>query len=211
MMRHFYRRFLLYAVCAVFISCSDSDIKISYVKAFTVLDYRNSVDKPDARLAVFVETPAGIGRAENIKIKSEKDGFEWVSDNLIKFTNADAQWAACLNFVCPNNAIIPSGSYTLKLTDAEGQDEIANFMIYYPENTAFKNAAELEKSLAGSFREFLASYDEKGLMLSYDAEALAPSAVFAARPAAAYCRRCLELTQGSVYCLMPPIYRDTAE
>lgn len=211
MMRHFYRGFLLYAVCAVFISCSDSDIKISYVKAFTVLDYRNSMDKPDARLAVFVETPAGIGRAENIKIKSEKDGFEWVSDNLIKFTNADAQWAACLNFVCPNNAIIPSGSYTLKLTDAEGKEESANFAIYYPEKTVFKNAAEFETSVAGDFQEFLASYDERGQMLSYDAGALAPSAVFAARAAAAYSRRCLELTQGSVYCLMPPVYRDTTE
>ena len=211
MIRHLYCGAALCAVFAAFISCSDTEVKISYVKAFTVLDYKNDTDKPDVRLAVFVETDGKIGRTEQIKIKSEEKGFEWTANNLITFANEHAAWASCLNFVCPNNAMIPSGLYALTLTDAEGKEEKTSFVLHYPENMAFETAAQLEKSALGNFRAFCASYDEKGTLLSYEEGAKSPGALFAERTDALSFRRCLELLSGSVYCLMPPVYRDKTE
>ncbi|MGP1458087.1 MAG: hypothetical protein ACTTKL_02105 [Treponema sp.] len=212
MQRFYFGAVLCAVLCAAFFSsCSDSDVKISYVKAFTVLDYRSDADMPDARLAVFVETSGGIGRAESIKVKNEETGFEWTSGAPVKFSNADAQWASCLNFVSPNNAMIPSGTYALNFTDAQGKEERTGFSIYYPEHITLTNASDMEKSAAGNYTQFIASYDEKGVMLSYESGTKTASSVFAEHEDAAYCRRCLEFTQGTVYCLLPPVYRDGAQ
>ena len=68
----------------------------------------------------------------------------------------------------------------------------------------------LEESLNNNFVESTAAYDKNGVMLSYESgqDKKDMSAVFEENTDVAYCRRCLELTQGTVYCLMPPVYRE---
>ena len=192
--RFFYIKPLFILALFVFLfSCSDSDVKISYVKAFTILDYREPAQSPEIRLAVFVETSNGVNRAESIKI-----------------SNSDTQWASCVNFVCPNNTLIPEGSYELNFIDAQNKEEKTAFSIFYPENIELKNASALEESLNNNFVESTAAYDKNGVMLRYESgqDKKDMSAVFEENTDVAYCRRCLELTQGTVYCLMPPVYRE---
>lgn len=209
--RFFYIKPLFILALLVFLfSCSDSDVKISYVKVFTILDYREPTQSPEIRLAVFVETSNGVNRAESVKIHSRASDYEWVSDKLIKISNSDTQWASCVNFVCPNNTLIPEGSYELNFIDAQNKEEKTAFSIFYPENIELKNASALEESLNNNFVESTAAYDKNGVMLSYESgqDKKDMSAVFEENTDVAYCRRCLELTQGTVYCLMPPVYRE---
>ena len=209
--RFFYIKPLFIFALAIFLSsCSHSDVKVSYVKAFTVLDYREPDKPPEIRLAVFVETSNGVNRAECIKIRSIAADYEWIANKLLKISNSDSQWASCVNFVCPNNAIIPEGSYELNFMDAQNKEEKTSFSIFYPENIELKNASALEDSVSGNFVEYTAGYDKNGLMLRYEGgqDRKDMSAIFSETQDVLYCRRCLELTQGTVYCLMPPVNRN---
>ena len=200
-----------YCICTALLpSCSDDAPKLSAVKAFVMLDFQTATSAPTAKLAVFVGSDSDIRRAQSIKVASEGSGYEWRAENPVRFTGNDSQWTGFTDFVCPQNALPPAGSYSVFYTDARDRQEQADFIIHYPESITHIQAADAEAFSVDERTNYLAVYDKNNALIFWGADSFfgERDAIFSMYHDAAYYRKCFELTRATVLCLLPPVTRD---
>ncbi len=201
--------FTCFICTALFSSCSDDAPKLSAVKAFVMLDFQTETSASAAKLAVFVGTDSDIRRVQSINVSNEGTGYEWHAENPVRFTGNDSQWTGFTDFVCPQNALPPPGTYSVFYTDARDRQEQTDFVIHYPESLARMKASDAEALTDDERTNYLAVYDKNNVLIFWGAVASfgEREALFSMHPDAAYYRRCIELTRATVLCLLPPVTR----
>ena len=200
----------VFIVSLLFFSCSSSLPDVKAVRAVSIFDYTDGDSYPRMRLAVFTETGSDVRRAESIRIVSKETGWEWKADDVEIFSSDAKMWAGYTNFVPPGDRVIPQGAYTLFYTDALGHDAESSFSVFYPASLLKARAGEAKEKLGTGMRERIALYDEKDVLIYFDArkaEWKSGDDVWREMENASRMRLCFSNADKSVLCFMPFIER----
>ena len=155
----------------LFFSCSQNAADIKESELSVIYEYIDEETLPSARMCVFIESESDTRRCEEIFLCSQKDGFEWTSDELVHIKSGERSWSGYTNFVMQAKQRFPNDSYNLVLKNADEQEASENFDFSYDEAFYELNAVEAEKKLkAEDAVKKLAIYDENGILLYYDVQ-----------------------------------------
>ncbi|MDE5898419.1 MAG: hypothetical protein K2H09_04050 [Treponemataceae bacterium] len=191
-------------------SCSDSEPRLSSASGFVVFDYEADGVLPVMKLAAFAETDSDVRRVDKVVVSSRQNQYEWTADEPLVFSSEGRQWAGCADFVCPGAEPIPRGFYDLYYTDGAESTVQGMFVVSYPDGLAALPASRLGEQEALS-RERFAVFDEERKLLYFGSRQQAwkdDADVFVSFERAAFFRRCLGTEDGSVLCLLPPVFRE---
>lgn len=219
--KHFYIIFflILFAFFLCFVSCSDSEPKIDNVASLVVFNYETAESFPKTRLSVFAETSSDAHRVEKIKIFNKNSTYEWTATEPVLIADKDRQWAGYTNFVVPSVSMaktdggfesqnIPTGYYEFTYTDAQENETVSTFSIYYPEKLLSSKASEVYDILEKSYTEQIAIFDKNDIMLYFGMRQDAwnnDENIFSAFGNSAYYRVCLISRNSSAICLLPKV------
>ena len=165
-------RFLALPVCIFIslfmISCAQNSADIKQSEITVVFEYSDEENLPSARLCAFVESESDSRRSGLIQVSTQKDGFIWNSNSLVRIKNGDRFWTGYTNFVMQKNEPFPLDSYRILLQNADEQEADEVLEVEY--NTSFYklNAAQAEEQMQeiGAVKK-LSIYDENNVLLYY--------------------------------------------
>ena len=204
-------RFLALPVC-IFISlfmlsCAQNSADIKQSEITVVFEYSDEETLPSARLCAFVESESDSRRSGLIQVSTQKDGFIWNSNSLVRIKNGDRFWTGYTNFVMQKNEPFPLDSYRILLQNADEQEADEVLEVEY--NTSFYKlkAAQAEEQMQeiGAVKK-LSIYDENNVLLYYGdfKESLSSSRkIWNVYPKANYYNVIWQAIDSSVICILP--------
>lgn len=202
--------FLLFTV----FSCSDTDINLLNAKGYVLFDYKDSVSKPEVRLAAFVEVSSEVRRVEAVRVKHISSQMEWNCLSPLIFSDSKRQWAGYSDFVSPEGMLIPEGIYDFSYMDAQKNEENLSFNISYNEYLAEGNLDTLKKYSLDNKKETIVIYSETDSIIYHGPKKQNWSdekKIFLSNKGSKYFRYVYsEVTENAMY-LMPPVYRENIE
>ena len=189
------------------LSCAQNSADIKQSEITVVFEYPDEENFPSARLCAFVESESDSRRSGLIQVSTQKEGFVWNSDTLVRIKNGDRFWTGYTNFVMQKNEPFPLDSYRILLQNADEQEADEVLQVEY--NTSFYklNAAQAEKHMleTGAAKK-LAVYDENNVLLYYGdfKETLSSSRkIWNVYPKANYYNVIWQTMDASVICILP--------
>jgi len=135
-----------------FFSCADSETDVVSASSTVIFDFKDNDSAPSARLAVFLQVTNEVQRTESITVTNEEIGYIWNISNPGIFTGMNKKYAFSLNLSAPEGENIPKGSYKVKYSTADGEEDESIFLVNYNE--------KLLTSTTENFKEFLTNASE---------------------------------------------------
>lgn len=151
-----------------YISCSQTLPDIVRVDYSVIFEYKDEETAPSSRLSVMADSESDVRRYSAIRLVSNDSGFVWETGDILKIQETERQWAGNVNFIPPENQIIPSGLYELSFINADEEEDSISFTLAYDKkfyDSLSSDVPDLMKTLNGSHK--IAIYDENGKMLYY--------------------------------------------
>lgn len=213
MCKNFYLFNILLFLCFIFIvGCSDSVPDVVSSKSSVIFTYDNYESKPNVRLATFVEVSSDPRRVETISISSIKDNMKWLCEEPVVFSESNKKMVGYTNFVTPNDVKIPSGSYKIVYTDAQGRFIESFTYVSYPEDLMEVNATKAEEFLGIRKKEYIAIYNSNDEVVYFGDRKKHwsdDSMVFVGNKDYVKFRRCINMIDDSVICLLPFVTKES--
>jgi len=153
---------IVFIFTALFISfsCSQTLPEIVTADYSVIFEYKDMENLPASRLSVFVSSANDIHRCSSIKLLSKESGFVWETFDVVKLNEADMQWAGNVNFVAPENEIIPSGLYEVTLVNADQEEDSFEFTVTYD--------SKLYKCISSDAQDFMSKQNGVRKIIIYD-------------------------------------------
>ena len=213
MCKNFYLFNILLFLCFIFIvGCSDSVPDVVSSKSSVIFTYDNYESKPNVRLATFVEVSSDPRRVETISISSIKDNMKWLCEEPVVFSESNKKMVGYTNFVTPNDVKIPSGSYKIVYTDAQGRFTESFTYVSYPEDLMEVNATKAEEFLGIRKKEYIAIYNSNDEVVYFGDRKKhwsEDSMIFVGNKDYVKFRRCINMIDDSVICLLPFVTKES--
>ena len=197
---------------ATILGCSDSVPDVVSSKSSVIFTYDDYESKPNVRLAVFLEVSSDPRRVETISISSIKDNMKWLCEEPVVFSESNKKMVGYTNFVTPNDVKIPTGSYKVVYTDAQGRFIESFTYVSYPEDLMESNVSESEEFLGLRKKEYIAIYNSNDEILYFGDRKkhwTEDSIIFAGNKDYVKFRRCINMIDDSVICLFPFVTKES--
>ena len=164
----FFAIFFLFLISFFTIACSQTVPDIVRADYSVVFDYNDEENLPASRLCVFVTSESEVRRYAAIRLFSKASGLVWETSDILKLEESEKQWAGNVNFVPPENEVIPSGIYEITFINADEEEDSLSFTVKYNDKyykSLSSQVPELMKNQNGNKK--IAIYDEDGKMLYF--------------------------------------------
>lgn len=191
----------------LFASCSNANPDITTVTGSVVFDYADTESYPSVRLAVFAQNTAEVQRADRLEARHIESNLVWKVKNPRIFAGSNKQYAGYTNLLPREGETIPQGAYDFLYVDAAGNEDTGRFMISYPEELLTSKSSEARKFITKTVSDNLAIYDENGMLIFFNKRKKnwkTNSDIEREMRNAFTVRQCLNTTDQSIICLMPP-------
>lgn len=206
--------FILVSLFSFFVSCSDSEPKMISGTGYVVFDFKDTESLPSQRLSVFVEASSDVRRVSRILVSSRESSYEWSCENPLVFSEDKRKWTGYTDFVCPENVPLPLGIYDVRYFDAEERISDVIVTVMYDKDILSMTSEAAENNLSGKSNEKIAAYDRNRTLIYFDGRKdswKSDEDIFSSLEDAESIRRVLVLFSENSICLLPPVFRETAE
>lgn len=152
----------------VFMSCSQNLPDVGPASSSIIFEYADEESLPQARLSVFVEAISDPHRFATLKIRSEENGYEWETDNLINIVEDDKTMSGYTNFVMPEGEKIPTGKYTAIYINADEEETEKEFYIDYNKKIYDLKSTEIPAFMRKSYSvNKISIYDDAEVLIFF--------------------------------------------
>lgn len=151
-----------------FLSCSDSNPKLSTVNPCIIFEFSDFENAPNVRLSVFANAESDIQRVGEIRAINEETGLEWICLNPRKITDSNKKnWVGYSKFIAPYGENFPSGKYIFYYEDLSGREYEANFSLNLDDSYFSSNAQNYPDLIKVSKTKRIAIYSETNSLSYY--------------------------------------------
>lgn len=206
--------FLVASLFVFFVSCTDSEPKMISGTSYVIFDFKDTESLPSQRLSVFVEASSDVRRVSRILVSSRESSYEWNCENPLVFSEDKRKWTGYTDFASPENVPLPQGIYDVRYFDAEERISDVIVTVMYDKDILSMTSGEAATDLSGKFNEKIAVYDRNRTLIFFDGRKdswKSDEDVFSSLEDAESLRRVLVLFSENSICLLPPVFRKTAE
>lgn len=212
-----FKRFLFLNVISLFsfficLGCSDSVPDVILSKSSVIFSYNDYDVQPSVRLATFIETASDPRRVESFSVESLKENITWSIDEPVLYSESNRKFVGYTNFVTPKGMKIPTGSYKIVYTDAQDRTVECFSYVSYPEELLKLNSVDAEKFIGKNVRENIVVYNSNDEIVYFGERKKNWSddeSIFNSNKDYEKYRRCLNMIDDSVICLMPIITKES--
>lgn len=198
--------FVYFCFLPVAFSCRQNDAEVLSASGSLVFDYDDYESFPSVRLSVFVNTKNEAQRTQSIRINSSDENFFWMIDNPVLIKGNEKNWSGYANLVLAENLKFSNGKYTVKYTDAQGNEDEAAFILSFNTDLYSSKPSEIKSLVKSTLSSTYVIYDKDMTVLySGNKKNTWKSAVNVLRDynKAFYIRKTMSNTSGSLLFLLP--------
>lgn len=171
MSRNHYQKILLFFAplfLGFFLSCSDTNPKLSTVNPCVIFEFSDFETEPNVRLSVFANTESDIQRVAEIRALNEETGLEWICLNPRKIIDSNQKnWVGYSKFIAPYGENFPSGKYIFYYEDLSGSEYETNFSLNLDDSYFSSKAEDYPNLIKVSKRKKIAIYNETNALAYY--------------------------------------------
>lgn len=198
--------FVYFCFLPVVLSCRQNEAEVLSASGSLVFDYDDYESFPSVRLSVFVNTKNEAQRTQSIRINSSNENFFWMIDNPVLIKGNEKNWSGHANLVLAENLKFSNGKYTVKYTDAQGNEDETAFILSFNTDLYSSKPSEIKSLVKSPLSSTYVIYD-KDMTVLYcgNKKNTWKSAVNVLRDynKAFYIRKTMSNTSGSLLFLLP--------
>lgn len=198
--------FVYFCFLPVVLSCRQNEAEVLSASGSLVFDYDDYESFPSVRLSVFVNTKNEAQRTQSICINSSDENFFWMIDNPVLIKGNEKNWSGHANLVLAENLKFSNGKYTVKYTDAQGNEDETAFILSFNTDLYSSKPSEIKSLVKSPLSSTYVIYD-KDMTVLYcgNKKNTWKSAVNVLRDynKAFYIRKTMSNTSGSLLFLLP--------
>lgn len=153
---------LILGLFFIFASCSQVVPDMMNAEGTVIYDYENEDSKPEAHLAVFIETKDDARRADSLKITCLSNNYVWNCEDLVVYKTGDINYCGSVNIYMPENVPFSSGEYEVVYTVLSNETDSGFF--YLSSNSA------LYELKASEVEAYMKEHNGRKKIIVYDIE-----------------------------------------